>query len=126
MQWNDSVLGAAKQYTLVEQVLLAAGEDHLLTDWLGQPVGLPDEQDLWPMYGLGAPPPESVVVEARYTVTSRGDVRDIDVSVAKEEDAWQAGRIRRMLRDTHFRPRFHGGLTQSVEQIEGRYQLVDP
>jgi len=124
-QWNDELRLATRQYERVVEVLRAAGEEKLLLKWLDQPVELPDESNLWaanPYTNV----PSQVVVEARYNVTSRGDVRKIKVSVAEEQEEkeWQAWRIKRMLSDTHFRPRFSQGQAEMVEQISRRYLLV--
>jgi tetratricopeptide (TPR) repeat protein len=124
LQWNGGLIKAREYYARVEQGLRAAGEEQLLLRWLGQPMELPDEQDLWPDYYDNSEPGPAVV-EARYDVTASGDARKIKVSVTEEEESWQAWRIKRMLRDTHFRPRFSDGKPQAVEQVSRRYRLLD-
>lgn len=123
-QWNDQLSKANKQYARVVEVLQAAGEEGLLLQWLGQPVELPDEPGLWSVNHHAALP-GGEVVEAHYGVTSRGDVRRIEVSVTNEDKEWQAWRIKRMLSDTHFRPRFSQGVPETVEKLSRHYMLVD-
>ncbi|MBE9539547.1 MAG: hypothetical protein IMF06_10720 [Proteobacteria bacterium] len=124
LQWNDKLRRAGEQYLQVVELLRAAGEERLLGQWLDQPVELPDESDLWSV-GAHAAGSGRAVVEANYDVTSRGDVLRIKVSVSDEEREWQAWRIKRLLRDTHFRPRFSQGVPESVEALSRRYMLVD-
>ncbi len=123
-QWNEQLKNAGEQYSLVVKLLRTAGEDHLLMQWLDEPRELPSKSDLWAVQ-QHALTSDRVVVEALYDVTSRGDVRHIEVSVADEEKAWQAWRIKRMLRDTHFRPRYSQGVAEGVEKLSRRYMLVD-
>ncbi len=122
-QWNDQLRHAGKHYVRVVALLRDAGEEQLLSRWLDQPVELPDELDLWPVNGDRDAASQAVVV-ARYDVTSRGAVQRIQVSVQDEKDLSQAWRIKRMLRDAHFRPRFSQGLAEAVEQVSRRYMLV--
>ena len=124
LQWNGGLIRAREHYARVEEILRDAGEEQLLLRWLGQPVELPDEHDLWPDYHDNAEPGPAVV-EARYEVTASGDARKIKVSVIDDEESWQAWRIKRMLRDTHFRPRFSEGKPQAVEHVSRRYRLLD-
>ena len=123
-QWNGQLRNANEQYAQVETMLLAANEDQLLQRWLGEPAALPDEPGLWPA-APDDPESQHVVVEASYAVTHRGDVKRIEVSVSEEEQSWQAWRIRNMLRETHFRPRFHLGQPETVEQVSRQYLLVE-
>lgn len=122
-QWNDQLRRASEQYGQVVELLRAAGEERLLMQWLDQPVELPDEAKLWAPNGH-TNALSHAVVEARYDVNSRGDARRIKVSVIDAENEWQAWRVKRMLTNTHFRPRFSGGEAEGVEQISRSYLLV--
>jgi tetratricopeptide (TPR) repeat protein len=122
-QWNDQLENASKQYIQVVELLRAAGEDRLLMQWLDQPVELPDEANLWAA-NSHTNALSRAVVEAQYDVNSRGDARRIKVSVSDAENEWQAWRIKRMLTNTHFRPRFSGGEAEGVEQLSRSYLLV--
>jgi hypothetical protein len=124
LQWNGGLARANEQYALVEKILLAAGEQKLLALWLDEPVELPDERDLWPLIDSDNKP-DAVVVEAHYSVNSRGDVKSLKASVLDEEQRWQASRIKRMLRDTHFRPRFNDGEPRSMDDVTRHYRLID-
>ena len=64
------------------------------------------------------------VVEARYDVNSLGAAKHIKASVIDAENEWQAWRIKRMLTNTHFRPRFSGGEAEGVEQLSRSYLLI--
>lgn len=123
-QWNGSLMRAGEQYSRVVELLSGAGEEQLLQQWLGEPAELPDERDLW------QPTEEAdslahVIVTAQYQVSSRGDANRVKVSVADEEESWRAARIKRMIQDTHFRPRFSQGSPQAMENISRRYTLIE-
>lgn len=122
-QWNDKLRRASQEYAQVVSLLRDAGETELLNRWLGQPRELPDEADLWlhPRYRDVRP---LVEVVARYDVSARGAVSNIKVSVPGEDGSGQASRIRRMLYDTHFRPRFSQGQAEAVAQVSRRYRLL--
>jgi tetratricopeptide (TPR) repeat protein len=122
-QWNGQLVHASKQYLQVVELLRAAGEDHLLMQWLDQPVELPDEANLWATNGYTNMLSRDVV-EAQYDVNSQGVAKRIKVSVIDVENEGQAWRIKRMLSNTHFRPRFSGGEAEGVEQLSRSYLLV--
>ena len=123
-QWNGELHHANDQYERVIEVLRAAGQEPLIIQWLGQPMELPDETDYW-LEKRNIASSEHAVVAARYDVTSRGDVKKIKATVVEEENVWQARRIKRMLRETHFRPRFSQGQPETVEQVLRHYMLTD-
>lgn len=121
-QWNGELNRATEQYTQVVKLLHASGEEALLIQWLDQPVELPDE----PQFNGGNHKLRSgVVIQANYDVSSRGDVQRVEVSTSDEKNAWQAWRLKSMLRDTHFRPRFIHGEAELTEQISRQYMLVN-
>jgi tetratricopeptide (TPR) repeat protein len=120
-QWNGELGHATKQYTRVVELLHASGDEALLMQWLDQPVELPDEPQL---NGGGHSLRPGVVIQANYDVSSRGVVQRVVVSTSDEKNEWQAWRLKRMLRDTHFRPRFSRGEAELTEQISRQYMLV--
>jgi tetratricopeptide (TPR) repeat protein len=120
-QWNGELERATKQYTQVVELLHASGEEALLMKWLDQPVELPDDPQL---NGRDHSLSSGVVINAKYDVSSRGDVQWIEVSTADEKNEWQASRLKRMLRDTHFRPRFSHGEAELAKHISRQYMLV--
>ncbi len=120
-QWNGEFERATKQYTRVVELLRASGEEALLMRWLDQPVELPDDPQL---NGGDHSLSSGVVIDAKYDVSSRGDVQWIEVSTADEKNEWQASRLKRMLRDTHFRPRFSQGEAELAKHISRQYMLV--
>lgn len=120
-QWNGELGRATKQYTQVVKLLHTSGEEALLMKWLDQPVELPDEPEL---NGGDHSLSSGVVIHAKYDVSPRGDVQRVEVSTSDEENEWQAWRLKRMLRDTHFRPRFSHGEAELAEHISRQYMLV--
>jgi hypothetical protein len=122
-QWNESQGRAREQYQEVYRLLRKAGRDDLLARWLDAPVELPDEREAW-LQPSSATPPGAVVV-ARYRVSERGDVRDLEVRLRGNDEGPAAAKIGRMLRDTHFRPKFSGGQPQASGEVTRYYRLLD-
>jgi hypothetical protein len=122
-QWNESQGRAWEQYQEVYRLLRKAGRDDLVTDWLGAPVELPDEREAW-LQPSPATAQEAVVV-ARYRVSERGDVRDLELRLRGADEGPAAAKVGRMLRDTHFRPKFSGGQPQMSGEVTRYYRLLD-
>lgn len=122
-QWNESQGRAREQYQEVYRLLRKAGRDDLVTGWLDAPVELPDEREAW-LQPSSAAAPDAVVV-ARYRVSERGDVRGLEVRLRGGADGPAAARVGRMLRDTHFRPKFSGGGPEASGEVTRYYRLLD-
>ena len=122
-QWNESQGRAREQYQEVYRLLRKAGRDDLVARWLDAPVELPDESEAWLQPSSAAPP--GAVVVARYRVSERGDVRDLEVRLRGNDEGPAAAKIGRMLRDTHFRPKFSGGQPQASGELTRYYRLLD-
>jgi len=107
----------------VVDLLRSAGNEQLLDQWLGQPMELPDERTLW--HTPQTKSDQERVVIASYRVSPQGDARGIEVQADGEEDSSSARRIKKMLLNTHFRPRFSQGKAEYSGQVTRRYLLVD-
>jgi len=123
-QYHSKFSKAGREYAQVVKILSEAGQDDLLSQWLEQPMELPDERELWQL------PPEQdqhggLVVVAQYKVSARGEARSLKVSVPGADSSGQARRIKAMLRETHFRPRFVRGVAESSEPVTRTYRLLD-
>jgi len=123
-QWNGSLRRANEAYTMVETLLLAESEDELLATWLAEPMELPDERALW-RSATGLSREQHPVMTARYDVSEKGDVRNVSISLSGEGAGWAANRLKRLLRETHFRPRFAGGQPLPMTNLERDYQVLD-
>ena len=122
-QWNESLQRAREHYEEVFRLLRGTEREDLLTRWLDAPVELPDEDEAWLQPDSAASP--GPVVVARYRVSERGDVTDLDVSLHDADEGPEAARIGRMLRDTHFRPRFSDGEPRRSGEVTRYYRLID-
>ncbi len=122
-QWNQILLNANNEYAKVEQILLEAGELDLLDQWLGAPVELPANDAFWQPNQLPGDV-EPIVATIHFDISAKGQLSHIKVSTKEPEDAPVGWRIKRMLKDTHFRPRFVSGHAEPVEQLTRQYQLV--
>ena len=122
-QWNESQGRAREQYQEVYRLLRKAGRDDFVAGWLDAPVELPDEREAW-LQPSPARAPEAVVV-ARYRVSERGDVRDLELRLRGGDEGPAAAKVGRMLRDTHFRPKFSGGQPQASGEVTRYYRLLD-
>ncbi len=123
-QYHSKYNKAGREYREVVKILGEAGRDDLLSQWLEQPMELPDERELWLV-----PPeedrPGGLVVVAQYKVSARGEARSLKVSVPGADSPGPARKIREMLRETHFRPRFIRGVAESSEPVTRTYRLLD-
>jgi hypothetical protein len=121
-QWNGQTRRASQEYARVVELLREADEQELLSQWLDQPMELPDERDLWRPVPPDAQGPERIT--ASYHVSAQGQARSIEVSTDDESDSGAAIRLKRMLRDTHFRPRFSQGKAEKSSVVTRHYRLL--
>ena len=122
-QWNELLRRADGEYAIVEQILMDAGETVLLNQWLGEPVELPDN-DAFRLPGLRSDDAKPVVVTVRYDISAKGYLSNVEVSTQEPGDASVGSRIKRMLRESHFRPRFVAGHAEPMENLTRQYHLV--
>jgi len=122
-QWNDIRHNAELEYAKVEQILLEAGELDLLDQWLGAPIELPDN-DAFQHPGQLSTGVNPVVATIHFDISARGRLSNVEVSTKAAEDATIGWHIKRMLKDTHFRPRFVSGHAEPVEKLTRQYRLV--
>tara|TARA_R110001599_G_scaffold353870_1_gene601341 strand:- start:128152 stop:129486 length:1335 start_codon:yes stop_codon:yes gene_type:complete len=123
-QWNDRRTEALAAYGQVEEVLQSAGQTDLLEQLLGQPVELPANGVFWQPRQL--PPGEApVVVQVRYDVTARGRADNIEATAVSSEHAGKAGRVRRYLGQTRFRPRIVNGEPEAELQLLRDYEVLN-
>jgi hypothetical protein len=120
-QWNDVRGGAGKDYRQVIDHLQATGQEHLLAEWFGSPVELPDNGVFSRDPGEGGVP-----VSVRFTVSEAGRPRDIEATAADESDKGFAMRLYRGLLSIRFRPRFEDGVAVATTDIERDYRYLDP
>ena len=123
-QWNSELKRANESYRGAIALLRESGHDELIERWLGEPVELPDENAVW-LQRRDKPLRDRSVVAVRYDVSARGDVSNTEVLQVAEEASGESMRIRRMLRDTHFRPRLASGEPEATTGVERRYKLID-
>ena len=123
-QWNSELKRANESYRSAIALLRESGQEGLIERWLGEPVELPDESAVW-LQRRDKPLRDRSVVAVRYDVSARGDVSNIEDLNTVEEASGETLRIRRMLRDTHFRPRLASGEPEATIGVERRYKLID-
>jgi len=121
-QWNDNSGSAGEYYRHATALLREAGEDKLLSEWLGAPVELPDNGAFWqpPTMQEGE---QRVIVRAIYDVSARGNVRNLSAEPVVPEDRSAASQLYRSLRKARFRPRFIDGLAEPVAGVARNYQV---
>ena len=119
-QWNDRRSEAEAAYRQVVALLAQAGEQARLEQWLGAPQELPANG----VFRLpDATDDEAVVVAASFEVSARGRAQNIETTVANEEDEDRAGRLRRDLAGTRFRPAYPGGEPGDSGGVSRRYEV---
>lgn len=123
-QWNSQLKHAREAYRTAVAALRESGQDELIELWLGEPAELPDENAVWLQRTDRALKDRSAIT-VRYDVSARGDVSNTEVVQMPEDASGEAVRIQRMLRDTHFRPRFVSDEPEATTGFERRYKLID-
>jgi hypothetical protein len=120
-QWQGNSARAGKAYAEVARLLQEAGEEELLGQWLAQPVELPDNGAFWqPATAQGG-----TLISARFDVSARGRVSNIETAVDDPELQGRASALRRWLVKTRFRPRWEAGEARAVAGVQRDYLLRD-
>lgn len=122
-QWNDRGAEAQEAYAQVEKLLEQAGQSDLLQQWLGEPVELPANGAFWQPRTPGddsAP----IVIQARFDVSASGKAQNIEAVALASENESKAGRVRRNLAKTRFRPRIVDGEPQAELHLQRDYQVM--
>lgn len=123
-QWNDRRQDALAAYGEVVKLLRGAGLDDLLQQWLGQPVELPANGAFWqPRPGQAATGP--VVVQASYDVSAEGRASNIETAALLSANTGKAGKVRRSLAQTRFRPRLVNGEPEAQRQLSRQYEVLN-
>ncbi|MEP0201285.1 MAG: tetratricopeptide repeat protein [Halioglobus sp.] len=123
-QWNSELKRANESYRSAIALLRESEHNDLIERWLGEPVELPDETAVW-LQRRDKTVPDRAVVALRFDISARGNVSNTEVMEVPEEASAESLRIRRMLRDTHFRPRIVSGEPEATIGVERRYKLID-
>lgn len=119
-QWQESWGRATSHYQTAIRQLQLAGDKQRLQRWFGQPTELPangafrntvvrDEVDV-------------VQLEATFEVSDQGRCKSVTVS-EDGDSGGNARRLRRLLLDTRFRPRFEDGEAVSSGLLTRTYRL---
>lgn len=124
LQWNGKWRRARTDYRALMGALPQSEAAQALRRRLSSPVVLPEDPALW-TYLQEPEVPVRVVARASYKVTARGEARRVEVEADDEALQEIAGQLRRMLRDSHFRPAL-----DAQGPIEGfvtgrRYRVID-
>ncbi len=118
-QWNGRGSEADAHYAEVEKLLMQAGDESTLEQWLGQPRELPDNGVFW------LPPVEAAAktVEVTFDVSEQGRVENIRAGGGDDDSL--SSRLRRKLSRTRFRPHYYRGKAQPVAGMYRRYLVVE-
>lgn len=124
LQWNGEFGRAADEYMLVASTLVDLGESALLQQWLGEPRELPDSR-VFRQFDTGVTGTATgVEVAASFTVTTRGEARDVELTLPGDGASYHDNRFSRMLAGTHFRPRFVSGEAEQARVSARSYRLL--
>ena len=120
-QWNGVRGPAVETYRQVISHLQATGQEHLLAQWFGSPVELPDNGAFSRDPGEGG-----VAVSVRFSVSAAGRPTGVQATAADESQRGFAMRLYRGLLSTRFRPRFEDGVAVDTADIDRHYRYLDP
>ncbi len=124
-QWNDKLQSAESRYRKVIVILRESGNNALLQQWFGQAAELPVRPVFLPRLASDDPPGPTTV-RARFRVSARGNVSDIDIALADPERQGGAYGLRQMLRGTHFRPKMLADGSQVECVLSRDYRVFTP
>ena len=123
-QWNGRWRSARRDYAAA---FAASGDDArslALRERLARPAELPEDPQLWRSLqqpGIG----RRAQLRASYRVSARGEASRIRATVEGDGSSAWAGRLRRMLADSHFRPALEAGEPVDADSGVRRYLLLD-
>ncbi len=120
--WNGSRQRAGTAYREVISLLQEAGEQELLHLWMGLPVELPANGAFLRPANPAVDAP--AVIRARFDVSAKGRVSNLNTEILSGEAASELNRFRRQLGGTLFRPGWEGGEPRSVTGLQRDYTLV--
>jgi len=123
-QWNSELKRANQSYRRAVDLLRESEHHELIERWFGEPAELPDETAVWLQRRDRAVPDRAVIV-VRFDVSARGNVSNTEVVEMPQDASGESMRIRRMLRDTHFRPRYVSGEPEASTGVERHYKLIN-
>lgn len=102
--WNGKWQRSCDNYRLAWDAAVSAGEGAAaLRGRLAKPAELPEDPELWVSLRDPAIEPRAIIV-ADFRVSDRGNVSRMDARDSGESSSGIAGRIGRLLRDSHVRP----------------------
>ncbi len=123
-QWLGREQQANGAYQAVAELLAGAGREDLLQQWLGQPVELPDNGAFWQPSSSPAPA-VAAVIKLQYDVSARGRVRNLSAQADDSVSKGKVAGLKRRFRQIRFRPRWHSGTAQAVQQLQREYVLLN-
>ena len=124
LQWNGKWRSARDEYAAIFPLLDDSPASMALREQLSMPAVLPEDAALWRSLQRADTPVRGVFA-ADYSVSERGNCTRIEVRAEADAKPALAGRLRRMLGDSHFRPALRDAVLTEV-RVEGRrYRLID-
>ena len=123
-QWLGREERANSAYQAVAELLAGSGREDLRQQWLGQPVELPDNGAFWQPSASPAPA-VAAVIKLQYDVSARGRVRNLSAQADESVSNGKVAGLKRRFRQVRFRPRWHSGAGQAVQQLQREYVLLN-
>lgn len=124
LQWNGKWRRSREDYAALFRHLAENASGEAMRAQLAVPAELPEDGALWEFLQADNIPVRAVV-RASYTVSERGNASELDVEGEGDTPSGLAGRIRRMLSDSHYRPALIDGQTVEGRIENRRYRLID-
>ena len=123
-QWLGREQQANSVYQVVEELLAGSGREDLRQQWLGHPVELPDNGAFW-QPSASPTPAVAAVIKLQYDVSARGRVRNLSAQADESVSKGKVAGLKRRFRKVRFRPRWHSGAGQAVQQLQREYVLLN-
>lgn len=117
--WHGSTRSANEVYATVWEELEAAGRDDLLDEWFARPKPLPRGEFFAPLDRL-----RDRALRVRIDVSASGRVQVSSAGVPEERER-EFSILRRLLRDSRFRPALRTGEPVDVRDLATSWLLID-
>jgi hypothetical protein len=124
LQWNGKWRRARNEYRALMAELPDSPEGAALRERLASPAVLPEDSALWD-YLQRPEIPVRLVANASFRVSARGEAKRVEIEAIDETQQDMGALLRRMLKDSHFRPALAPDGPTDAFASPQRYLVID-
>ncbi|MEP5764547.1 MAG: hypothetical protein ABJ308_08130 [Halieaceae bacterium] len=121
--WNEYTQRALDSYQRSWELLAADATGSLRQQWYQAPLELPAGGVLFPGVLAEEEFSKSALVDASFSVTARGQAKNVESHARDPEREGMAYRVTRWLRNGRFRPRLEDGVAVATDGVTREYRV---